>query len=173
MARDRINIGDCIRCGVKPQYCRHLCKACKSQEIRDRDPGKNRAAQARYREKDPARDKAQKDAWKRREPYSLLASKQKDKARIAGVHSDLTAEDIRLETDQSGGICSYCLEPCDKLQIEHCHPMSRGGANTANNIVMACQFCNVSKLDQTPLEFLIQGCPIRPIRGRRSRVQRL
>ena len=39
----------------------------------------------------------------------------------------------------------YCEPPVDYLQIDHVIPLSRGGANTIENIVPACRACNRSK----------------------------
>ncbi len=55
--------------------------------------------------------------------------------------------------------CEYCLNPQwlipHKLEIEHSHPKSLGGANSAENLGLACRECNghkamrVSALDPT------------------------
>jgi hypothetical protein len=48
--------------------------------------------------------------------------------------------------------CAYCQ--CSqayvhgKLEIEHIHPESRGGANEESNLCLACRTCNLAKSDQ-------------------------
>ena len=72
----------------------------------------------------------------------------------------------RMKMLSQGGRCFYCglpmwdeaLYPCLPLSCrsgelpktlrctaEHLHPRSEGGANTADNIVAACLFCNNSR----------------------------
>lgn len=51
--------------------------------------------------------------------------------------------------------CAYCLEPSDDLTREHLIPITRGGNNTASNIVPACRSCNSRKHTKTLLEFVM------------------
>jgi 5-methylcytosine-specific restriction endonuclease McrA len=48
-----------------------------------------------------------------------------------------------------GWRCAYCgkphLEHVEELTMDHVIPLSRGGANTIENIVPACRACNRSK----------------------------
>lgn len=50
--------------------------------------------------------------------------------------------------------CMYCGEvfPASKLTLDHVMPRSRGGADSWQNLVSACQFCNRKKADRTPEE---------------------
>jgi 5-methylcytosine-specific restriction endonuclease McrA len=41
--------------------------------------------------------------------------------------------------------CAYCGAPYES--IDHVVPLSRGGANVADNVVPACLSCNGSKQD--------------------------
>ncbi len=54
----------------------------------------------------------------------------------------------------SDGVCSYCLQPCGALAVDHVQAVSRGGTNALDNLVMACKPCNSAKRNKTPLEFL-------------------
>lgn len=41
------------------------------------------------------------------------------------------------------GLCAYCKEPWgDNPTVDHIVPLSRGGANSAKNLVIACGDCN-------------------------------
>ena len=42
--------------------------------------------------------------------------------------------------------CNLCIET---FQIEHMHPISRGGVNLLENLAPACPHCNVSKGQKT------------------------
>ncbi len=53
-------------------------------------------------------------------------------------------------------ICYWCGKPIDKsdLSIDHIIPLSRDGTNTKDNIVAAHIFCNTSKNNKLPWEYL-------------------
>jgi len=45
------------------------------------------------------------------------------------------------------GLCYYCLKDLDYgvINVEHVKPMSAGGTNDYNNLVLSCQPCNKAK----------------------------
>lgn len=47
--------------------------------------------------------------------------------------------------------CQYCGST-KRLTIDHVMPRSRGGAHTWDNVVAACEPCNLKKSDRTPQE---------------------
>jgi len=55
---------------------------------------------------------------------------------------------------RDGHQCQYCgaHPPRRELSIDHVIPRSRGGRDTWENLVIACQRCNVRKGDRTPEE---------------------
>lgn len=55
--------------------------------------------------------------------------------------------------------CAYCLKEADGLCRDHVVPRSRGGADNATNVVMACRSCNSAKSDRLPSEWLGDRCP--------------
>jgi len=48
--------------------------------------------------------------------------------------------------------CVYCGDDSD-LHFDHLWPVAKGGSDDANNIVMACRRCNLSKRDKTLAEW--------------------
>ena len=49
--------------------------------------------------------------------------------------------------------CYYCGKLCiEDKTIDHKHPVSRGGTNDIDNLVVACRSCNCSKNDKTEEE---------------------
>jgi 5-methylcytosine-specific restriction endonuclease McrA len=68
--------------------------------------------------------------------------------------NDLTKDEWEEIKASFGGRCAYCLQPFLDLCIEHMHPISRGGINSAINVVPACHGCNSSKGAKTSLEFV-------------------
>src|SRR6266566_5371949 len=49
--------------------------------------------------------------------------------------------------------CAYCQTSGVPLQVEHLMPKSRGGSDSASNLVIACEPCNKGKGSQTAEEF--------------------
>ena len=58
--------------------------------------------------------------------------------------------------------CQYCAQsfPAEQLTFDHVQPRSRGGRTTWENVVTACQCCNLRKSNRTPRESGMQ--PARP-----------
>lgn len=72
-------------------------------------------------------------------------------------------EDVRRRIGDSGrgkhngphavlGECVYCGAPA--TTHDHVIPRTRGGSDSEENLVLACQPCNGSKADRTPTEWL-------------------
>lgn len=53
-----------------------------------------------------------------------------------------------------GRECTYCAKKNIPLQIEHIHPLSKGGSNRVSNLCLACSKCNQKKGNQPIEEFL-------------------
>lgn len=99
-----------------------------------------------------ARQKRWRDANPEKVAAQSAAAVHKRRARVGDAV--LTGKQIAELRETADGVCAYCLQPCDALQLEHCIPLARGGAHEADNIVFACPSCNASKGTRTPLEFL-------------------
>lgn len=64
--------------------------------------------------------------------------------------------------NQYGLLCAYCANPCTECAtIDHLIPLSRGGDNRLENLVMACRACNELKGDLLVEEF--QPLKLKPI----------
>ena len=89
----------------------------------------------RYRETNPESVKLNKKAYK-----------QKRRAILAKVDNTLTKNDIKNQYDNQNGKCFYCGKEVNlDYHVDHIKPISRGGANTPENIVISCPSCNLSK----------------------------
>lgn len=53
---------------------------------------------------------------------------------------------------ERGKACAYCGAP-GEFQWEHIIPVSRGGPNTIDNMVLACASCNAAKGTRDPFEW--------------------
>lgn len=68
-----------------------------------------------------------------------------------GTH---TPEDIQLIGDRQGWRCWWCQADCaDDYHVDHRVPISKGGSNGPENLVVSCPACNVRKSDKLPHEF--------------------
>ena len=53
---------------------------------------------------------------------------------------------------RDGHTCQYCTHTSEILTLDHVIPRSRGGQDTWENLVVACNRCNVRKGNRTPRE---------------------
>lgn len=111
-------------------------------------------SRARYA-KNPEVAKKQLRAWQKNNPDKVARLNARRRALRASAPGKLTTADVAETRERDCGFCCYCLKP-GATDLEHCTPLSRGGANTADNIVMACKACNSSKRTKIVLEFLTQ-----------------
>jgi 5-methylcytosine-specific restriction endonuclease McrA len=60
--------------------------------------------------------------------------------------------------------CQYCGSR-SKLTLDHVIPRSKGGLNTWDNLVTACESCNGTKGDRTPQQagMILQSVPKAPV----------
>ncbi len=54
---------------------------------------------------------------------------------------------------RDGFVCQYCGTENGKFEVDHIHPWSHGGADTPENLTVACKPCNRSKKDKTLAEW--------------------
>ncbi len=75
----------------------------------------------------------------------------------------LTRNNILLRDNYT---CKYCGSKSVSLTIDHIIPRERGGSNNWDNLVAACQDCNIKKGNRTPEEanMILLKQPIKPNR---------
>ncbi len=76
-----------------------------------------------------------------------------------GALDDLTLQALDDLYQTSGGRCHYCHAPLDPYgdnawTLDHVIPLAAGGANTRQNVVIACRACNLAKRDMSYGQFL-------------------
>jgi 5-methylcytosine-specific restriction endonuclease McrA len=101
--------------------------------------------------------------WKQAHPEQAKAIAKKGKAKRRATEYNApgshTAADIRLQiaaqTDKRG--CLHCWWCGCKIEgsyhLDHKHPLAKGGSNGADNLVISCPVCNLSKNSKTPAEW--------------------
>lgn len=68
-------------------------------------------------------------------------------AQADGYH---TTDDIEQIYFDQEGRCGYCgIQLFGKYHLEHIVPLSRGGSNWPDNLLLTCSDCNLSKNDKT------------------------
>lgn len=83
------------------------------------------------------------DAYNRAQGHKRRAA-----ARRSANHH--TPDDIRDLFVMYEGRCAYCLQDLNELgyHVDHVQPLSRGGSNGPENILLACHDCNLNKGDK-------------------------
>lgn len=127
---------------------------------RARDYAKSHGAEAvarvrAWRKANPEKSKAARRAAYARAPWKWLFHGRNRRAKLAGAAGNHSRSEILDRLKEQCGLCAYCLRSMgDDFEVEHVTPISRGGSNDIDNIVLACPGCNNSKNDRTILEFL-------------------
>jgi len=70
------------------------------------------------------------------------------RSRRKNAEGILTAQDWLTILEQHKYRCYYCRKRKIKLTLDHVIPLSKGGRNSPENIVPACQSCNCAKRDK-------------------------
>lgn len=79
------------------------------------------------------------------------------RARKRNAQGTHTAADIQAQYERQKGRCYYCdTKVGNTYHIDHVIPLSRGGSDSHENLVIACPPCNLSKGDKLPHEW-VQG----------------
>ena len=74
--------------------------------------------------------------------------------KVAPGQPALTAEAVRALLESSGLICMHCGVNCATgFELDHIRPLSRGGANSIDNLCVSCADCNTAKNDKTMPEY--------------------
>ena len=120
---------------------------------------KLKASRMEWRKENPERHMAQVNKWRRNNPEKWRASrsagKQKRRARLKLVRNDLTMTQILSQYAEQDGKCFYCgIYVGTDYHTDHVIPISKGGENTKENIVIACPECNLMKGVKTVSEFM-------------------
>lgn len=131
-------------------WCRKCTNDSKTR-YRKNHPTKPRTEQQKQRRNELTRAREKTDKSK----LSKRASNHSYKARKRNAKGNHTAEDINLQFKSQKGLCWHCGKKLDpkNYHVDHLTPLSRGGSNNADNMVISCPRCNLSKHDRFPHEW--------------------
>lgn len=114
-----------------------------------------RVYRATHREDRRARDAAYYKASPER-GRECARNRRALKRNAPGTH---TAADVAAQYERQHGRCYYCgAKVCEAYHVDHVLPLSKGGSNGPENLVIACPQCNMSKHDKLPHEFSGRLC---------------
>ena len=137
----------------------------KSKEIKDGYSGqcrvcKNESHRIYYSNPDVKRERYDYYKRWRKQYYTTSAGKALNKKHIHLRRSRKAdaiynySESIWFDTlEHFNNECAYCGDATKDLQQEHVIPLSKGGYYTKQNIIPACQFCNISKHNRNLMDW--------------------
>lgn len=108
-----------------------------------------------YRKENRERDRLQQKKWTQSDRGNKLSRLKTNayRARKRKLPNDFTPQQWEECIQHFDNGCAYCGEKSELLEQEHFIPVSKGGAFTKNNIVIACRTCNASKTDRDFFEW--------------------
>ena len=80
------------------------------------------------------------------------------RARAIGAEGKITLSELRDVILSSHGCCEWCGTSLvdSEFEIDHIHPLKRGGAHQRSNLALSCPTCNRMKAQKTPLVFALE-----------------
>lgn len=117
---------------------------------RERNKVKALAIGKKWREANKDRMAELKREWRKRNPHKDHEYNHQRRVRKLGRISNMDAKSV---LDASNGICYWCGKKAEKIELDHYVPISKGGSNSVDNLVVSCKKCNRSKHDKNPVEF--------------------
>ena len=115
-------------------------------------PDERNADRRAFYQRHRAAELAQSARYHRDHPEVGLARSQNYRARKQAALGSFTPAEWLALVERYGGRCAYCGER-GALEADHRVPLSRGGANTIDNIRPVCRACNARKHRMTEEEF--------------------
>jgi 5-methylcytosine-specific restriction endonuclease McrA len=115
-------------------------------------PEQRRAAKRLYYARHREQHKTVMAAYHRAHPEVLRAKSNAYRARARAAKGRFTSAEWRALVGRYDGKCAYRGEE-GPLQVDHRTPLSRGGANSIDNVLPACATCNAEKGQLTEAEF--------------------
>lgn len=153
---------------------RQWAKADKAEQRRKIDewkatnPDKARALEVRRNERirsDPelrAKATARVRRWAQANPEATAAQRARRRAREMNAEGDYTRQHVHAILRLQERKCYYCAAHLARFDVDHFIPLTRGGTNYPENIVVCCDSCNSSKGARLPWEWrperFSEGC---------------
>ena len=124
---------------------------------REANADKLRENWRRWRKENPEKCRAYEKKWKTNNYHKVRQMDRTRRARELGAEGVFTEEDAQFQRAQQKNKCYWCgcalAEARADYHADHRIPLTRGGTNWPNNIVVSCPPCNQSKSDKLPSEW--------------------
>ena len=120
------------------------------QANREKRDAYRKAYRAAHREA----DRAYAVVYDLAHPEAVRDRNRRRRALKAGAEGTHTAEDVQGQYDRQKGKCFYCRKKLGKkYHVDHVTPLSKGGSDGPENLVIACGPCNLTKHAKHPMDF--------------------
>ena len=127
----------------------------KSRRYRERHPDLIYDSLAQYRESHREYFRDYMRAYRSARPDYVYRCRSIRRARKVNAEGRHTLSDVKRQYTVQEGRCWWCgCELNGVYHADHIIPLSRGGSDSPENIVVACQSCNLSKNDKLPYEWI-------------------
>jgi 5-methylcytosine-specific restriction endonuclease McrA len=94
--------------------------------------------------------------WRSLNPEKVRLSSRLRKARLRQASiGTLTVELWQERLEEFNFRCAYCLQPLERVTMDHMTPVTQGGLHDITNVVPACGSCNSRKNAKNLLEWLL------------------
>lgn len=140
----RLENPDLVRLWEKRTRLRRRDKIREYDRLRSvRDREKKRALQKKWRTENPERQR-----------QKAIEYAAKRRALLKGAVGSFSADDFAAMIKAQKGKCWWCnIHISGTPEADHRIPLSRGGTNDRNNLVVSCGTCNRAKSNKMPWEF--------------------
>jgi len=119
------------------------------------NPEKAAALRARDYQGSKASIKQRAKDWAKDNPERIKIRHARDRAARRKSPGHFTETDLKVQHEKQGGLCFYCKAELENGgTVDHYQPLSKGGTNYPDNIVLACWPCNNRKRAKLPEVFL-------------------
>lgn len=155
-----------------PKGLGQYCKPCGSKDAqlwKANNPEKAKASQKRRNAEYPDGQRRRYKKWlanngerererlrlkDRANPEAKRARSENRRARLEQAEGEHSAQDIAELYELQNGLCGYCgmrlyWNLARDIHVDHISPVSRGGSNFPENLLLTCSKCNLSKYDHT------------------------
>lgn len=143
--------GTCTLCAIKNSKNRSEYYKGYYRENRNKKLGQSRE----WSQNNKSRQMENVSRWQKENIEKVRAYKANYKhARRAQEAGGATWKDVQIWKLSQDKVCYWRGESClDEYHVDHYIPLSKGGAHSVENFVIACPGCNLRKSDKDPYQF--------------------